>query len=71
MNTLTKTFVVKNHVLHFDMILPKDFTASKVKATITAEDDSVVENSIKNLKGKLNFSDKQYNEIQDFLNEDR
>jgi hypothetical protein len=71
MNVLTKTVVIKNHILHLDMVLPKDFTANKVKITITAEDDFVVENPIKNLRGKLNFSDKQYNDIQDFLNEDR
>ena len=71
MDVLTKTVVIKNHILHLDMVLPKNFTASKVKVTITAEDDVVTENPIKNLRGKLNFSDKQYNDIQDFLNEDR
>jgi len=29
------------------------------------------EKPIQNLRGKLNFSDKQYNDIQDFLNENR
>lgn len=29
------------------------------------------ENPIKNLRGKLNFSDKQYKDIQGFLNENR
>jgi hypothetical protein len=71
MDTLIKTVVIKNHILHLDMVLPKDFTAKKVKVTITAEEDKVVENPIKKLRGKLNFSDKQYNDIQDFLNEDR
>ena len=71
MTTLTKTVVIKDHILHLDMVLPKDFTANKVKVTITAEDNSMVENPIKNLRGKLNFSDKQYSEIQDFLKEDR
>lgn len=71
MNVLTKTVVIKNNILHLDMVLPKDFSAKKVKITITADDDSVVENPIKNLRGKLNFSEKQYSEIQDFLNEDR
>lgn len=71
METLTKTVVIKNHILHLDVVLPKDFTANKVKVTITAEEDSIVDNPIKNLRGKLNFSDKQYNDIQDFLNEDR
>jgi virulence-associated protein VagC len=71
MDILTKTVVIKNHILHLDMVLPKDFIANKVKVTITAEDDCVVENPIKNLRGKLNFSEKQYNDIQDFLNEDR
>ncbi len=49
----------------------KRFTAKKVKVTITAEEDKVVENPIKKLRGKLKLSDKQYNDIQDFLNEDR
>ena len=71
MDTLIKTVVIKNHILHLDMVLPKDFTAKKVKVTITAEEDKVVENPIKKLRGKLNLSDKQYNDIQDFLNEDR
>jgi hypothetical protein len=71
MDTLIKTVVIKNHILHLDLVLPKDFTAKKVKVTITAEEDNVVENPIKKLRGKLNFSDKQYNDIQDFLKEDR
>jgi virulence-associated protein VagC len=71
MDTLIKIVVIKNHILHLDLVLPKDFTAKKVKVTITAEEDDVVENPIKKLKGKLNFSDKQYNDIQDFLKEDR
>ncbi len=71
MDTLIKTVVIKNHILHLDMVLPKDFTAKKVKVTITAEEDKVVENPIKKLRGKLKLSDKQYNDIQDFLNEDR
>ena len=71
METITKTVFIKNHILHLDMVLPKKFTANKVKVTITSDDDFAVENSIKNLRGKLNFSDKQYNDIQDFLNEDR
>jgi virulence-associated protein VagC len=71
MDTLIKTVVIKNHILHLDMVLPKDFTAKKVKVTITAEEDKVVENPIKKLRGKLKVSDKQYNDIQDFLNEDR
>ena len=71
MDTLIKTVVIKNHILHLDLVLPKDFTAKKVKVTITAEEDDVVENPIKKLKGKLNFSDKQYNDIQDFSKEDR
>ncbi|HAT80674.1 MAG TPA: hypothetical protein DCS17_04545 [Flavobacterium sp.] len=71
MDVLTKTVAIKNHTLHLDMILPKNFTAKKVKVTITCDDDFAVENPIKNLRGKLNFSDKQYNDIQDFLNENR
>lgn len=69
MDTLTKAVIIKNHTLHLDLVLPKDFTANKVKVTITAENDSVIENPIKKLRGKLNFSDKQYKDIQDFLNE--
>jgi hypothetical protein len=71
MDSLTKTVEIKNHILHLDMVLPNDFTAKKVKVTITADDDLIVENPIKKLKGKLNFSEKQYDDIQDFLKEDR
>jgi hypothetical protein len=71
MNSLTKTVEVKNHILHLDMVLPNDFKAKKVRITITEEDDTVIENPIMNLRGKLNFSKKQYKEIQEFLNEDR
>jgi hypothetical protein len=71
MNYLTQTVEIKNHTLHLDMVLPNDFTAKKVRVTITAEEETIVENPIMNLKGKLNFSKKQYQEIQEFLNEDR
>jgi hypothetical protein len=73
MNTLTKTVEIKNHILHLDMVLPNDFKAKKVRITITEEEEEepIIENPIMNLRGKLNFSKKQYKEIQEFLNEDR
>lgn len=71
METLTRTVIVKNQMLHLDLMLPKNFSTEKVKVTITSDDDFVDYSPVKNLRGKLNFSDKQYSEIQDFLNEDR
>jgi hypothetical protein len=68
---LTKTIEIKNHKIHLDMILPDSFTSKRVKITIEPEYDLVEANPIKNLRGKLNYSEKQYDEIQQFLNEDR
>ena len=71
MAVLTKTLEIKDRILHLDMILPVNFKSNKVKIIITSDDDVELKNPIKNLKGKLHLSDKQYSDIQTFLNEDR
>ena len=71
MAVLTKTLEIKDRILHLEMILPVNFKSKKVKIIITSDDDVELKNPIKNLKGKLDLSDKQYSDIQNFLNEDR
>jgi hypothetical protein len=69
---LTQTLEIKNHKIHLDLKLPNSFKSKRVKITIVPEEDELIdENLIKNLRGKLNLSDDQYNDIQIFLNEDR
>lgn len=71
MTILTKTFEIKDRILHLDLVLPKNFKSKKVRVVITSDDEIEVKNSIKNLKGKLKFTEKQYNDVQEFLKEDR
>jgi len=57
---------------HFDLPIdiPDNYVGKKLKIAISPELEEM-ENPIKKLRGKLNLSDKHYQEIQEFLNEDR
>ncbi len=67
---LTQTLEIKNHKIHLDITLPDYFTSKRVKITIEPEEEILI-NPIINLRGKLNYSEKHYKEIQEFLKEDR
>jgi hypothetical protein len=73
--SLTETIEIIDHKIHLDMVLPESFNTKRVTVTICPEIEPIKEDvdpdRIKKLRGKLNLSDEQYQEIQEFLNEDR
>jgi hypothetical protein len=73
--SLTETIEIIDHKIHLDMTLPDSFTTKRVTVTISPEiepkNEYVDPDRIKKLWGTLKLTDKEYQEIQEFLNEDR
>jgi hypothetical protein len=73
--SLTETLEIIDHKIHLDMTLPDSFTTKRVTVTISPEiepkNEYIDPDRIKKLWGTLKLTDKEYQEIQEFLNEDR
>ena len=70
MQALRQIIEVKNHSLN--ITLPESFNTAKVEVIVlSVEEPSVQKNSIAKLRGKLNLSDKQQEEFQQYVTDSR
>jgi len=70
MQALRQIIEVKNHSLN--ITLPESFNTAKVEVIVlSVEEPSVQKNSIAKLRGKLNLSDKQHEEFQQYVTDSR
>ena len=70
MQALRQIIEVKNHSLN--ILLPERFTTNKVEVIVlSVEEPTVQKNSIAKLRGKLNLSDKQHEDFQQYVKDSR
>ena len=71
MQALRQIVNVKNHSLN--ILLPHDFMADKVEVIVMPieEQKPVKRSSVSNLRGKLNLTNAQYDNFQQYINDSR
>jgi hypothetical protein len=71
MQALRQIVNVNNHSLN--ILLPNDFMADKVEVIVLSIEEQKPSqlNSVSSLRGKLNLTNEQYNNFQQYINDSR
>lgn len=70
MQALRQIVDVKNHSLN--ILLPNDFRADKVEVIVLSiEEQTSKRNTVSKLRGKLNLTNEQYKDFQQYVNDSR
>ena len=70
MQALRQIVDVKNHSLN--ILLPNDFKADKVEVIVlSVEEQPLKKGNVSSLRGKLNLTNEQYNDFQQYVNDSR
>ena len=70
MQALRQIVDVKNHSLN--ILLPNYFKADKVEVIVLSiEEQPLKKDNVSSLRGKLNITNEQYNDFQQYINDSR